>query len=517
MLPDTLLSIQPDQKGSFVTWLEELGLKDLMRQYSLQKLLEWGWLVPKYQIPFPVDFFEQSISESIFDGVDKARIDRLFGFGESWQIKNTEDPLWFLHPFFRPDSDCYNLLNQAYSSVGSNVYYFFHWQAYALIDVVRTASVGGFPILNTPDIEQDIALISNCKIEPSDVLNQIHRWGGFAKPMTWISHYRAFRDALSYTEDSASLKAMHKQGSEQLALYLEIDAEILEKAIKEQLLEGVAGSWLSANQDNCKWTLRSWPYIQKDIFLGMEWLCTLNGKSFSGYLKKWEFSQKRGVWPPLHKVLPFEYFEDRQYFLSTLPHYKNFYNGILPIDEKLELLVTRLQKTNYPFDSLLNAFRQFHEHLMYKPQQKSSLDFRVLRPLDYYSLLAIRAETCLRFDLEEKKLLETMDKQGLEGYITKLAEQKKSTAIVKDCFKKEVSNLTKLHKTPENPINKIKQVKCDSVQDTHLVQAFLCCVLARNYFAHHTYLDKDFMQNQKAESAFMLVGVLVTVLKLLDD
>lgn len=281
----------------------------------------------------------------------------------------------------------------------------------------------------------------------------------------------------------------------------------------------MASGWLKTNYDCEEWALQAWPYLQKDIFVAMEWLCTLNGKNFSDYFKMWQFSQNRKIWPSLHKVLPFEYFEDRQYFLSTVPHYKKFYEGILPKNEKLDQLVTRLQQTNYPFDSLLNAFRKFHEHLMYKPQQKGSLDFRVLRPLDYYSLLAIRAETCLRYALEDKALLKTIEErhQGLESYINKLAEQNKSTAVIKDCFKKEVKNLTQLRETPENPIDKIRQVKCDFAQDTHLLQAFLCCVLARNYFAHHTYLDKDFMQNQKEESAFMLMGILVTVLKLLDD
>ncbi len=103
----------------------------------------------------------------------------------------------------------------------------------------------------------------------------------------------------------------------------------------------------------------------------------------------------------------------------------------------------------------------------------------------------------------------------MEGYIKKLAEQKNVSGIVISRFQEEVKNLTKLHGTPENPIDKI--MKIESEQDTHLVQAFLSCVLARNYFAHHTYLDKDFMQNQKEESTFMLIGILVTVLKLLDD
>jgi len=527
MLHDIFLSIQPDQKGSFVSWLEELGLKDVINRYSLSTLLEWGWLVPQYRVAFPAEYFEEPTPENIIGMIDSHSrhndpLYRLLGYGESWHIENTENTHWFLHPFCRPDSVYNNLLNQVDSSATANVHYFFHWQAYALIDIVRTASMGIFPILNTPDIEQDIARIANCTINPTDALHQPHRWGGLAEPMTWLSYYRAFHDALPDITD----KALHKRGAEALAQYLEMDTEILEKTIKEQLLEKLAGDWLWANDHCCEWTLRAWPYLQKDIFFAMKWLCTLNGKDFSDYFKKWQFSHEREVWPPLYKVLPFEYFEDRQYFLSTLPHYKEFYKNILPADDELEQLVNRLQKTNYPFDSLLNAFRQFHEHLMYKPKQKGSLDFRVLRPLDYYSLLAIRAEACLRRSLEDNGSLNNVTNQGLEGYVAELANQKNISQTVIDYFvvKNQRHNrtttasfLTQLRSTPQNPINEIRQIQCGNDVDTNLAQAFLCCLLARNYFAHHTYLDEEFMQNQKEESAFMLIGILVTVLKLLDD
>jgi len=413
------------------------------------------------------------------------------------------------------------LLNQKDNSATPNDDYFFHWQAYALIDVVRAARQD---LLDTPNIEQDIERIAKrikkSQPKPIDVLSRPQQWGGFAKPMTWLSHYRAFRDALPDKTD----KSLHKKGSEELARYLEIDADILEKEIKEQLLEGLAGSWLSANEHYCEWTLCAWPYLQTDIFFAMEWLCLLNGKHPNDYFKKWQFSHKREVWPPLHKVLPFEYFEDKQYFLCTVPHYKKLYKDILPTDAKLDQLVSRIQKTNYLFDSLLNAFRQFHEHLMCKPKQKGSLDFRVLRPLDFYSLLAIRAETCFRIALDKNGSLSSMsdNDQKLEGYIIALAPKVMLKESI-DCFKNEVTKYTKFYKMNEqekqNPIRCIMSVKFKnrSKIDTHLIQAFLCCVLARNYFAHHNYLDKHLLRDQKEESAFMLIGILVTVLKLLDD
>jgi hypothetical protein len=272
MLPDTFLSIQQGHKGSFESWLEDLGLKDLIKLYSLPKLIEWGWIVPRYRVVFPAQYFDSDI-ENPNDPSFEIR-NRLLGWGESWHIENDEDPHWFLHPFCRPNSAYDKLLNQKDDSATPNVDYFFHWQAYALIDVVRAARQD---LLNTPNIEQDIEHIAKCikksPTKPSDVLSRPQQWGGFARPMTWLSHYRAFRDALLDKTD----KSLHKKGAEELAKYLEIDAEILEKAIKEQLLKGLAGSWLGANEDYCEWTLRAWPYLQKDILFALEWLCSLNG------------------------------------------------------------------------------------------------------------------------------------------------------------------------------------------------------------------------------------------------
>ena len=261
----------------------------------------------------------------------------------------------------------------------------------------------------------------------------------------------------------------------------------------------------------------------------MEWLCILNGKYLSDYIDKWAYSSfGEREWAELSKVLPYEIFEDKQYFLRYLPFYIKHYQDVLPIDQKLKQLVDRLQSTNYLFSSFLNAFRQLHENLVHNPKQKGGLDFRVLRPLDYYSLLAIRAEVCLRYALEKDGSLKenaslissgTLTKQdkldSLNKYIVELAKQKSISDHVIKYF--ESNKLTQLRDTPENPISNIMEIRDElwSEKETHLVHAFLCCSLARNYFAHHTYLDKELIRDEK--SAFMLTGIIVTVAVLLDN
>lgn len=329
--------------------------------------------------------------------------------------------------------------------------------------------------------------------------------------MTWVSHYRSFRDALSWNAN----RELKREGAKQLASNFNIRADSLELAIKDKLLV-LAQSWLWANERYCVWTLRAWPHLQADIVTAIEWLCYLSGNSFTYYLDLWTCldTQQRSE-PELHKILPFEFFGAKQYFLQYAPKYLSIYERFqLPNGNQLKELVSNLQVHNYPFGGFLRAFHQLHDQLVYNPKPKGSLDFRDLRPLDYYSLLAIRVEGCLRYELEQMNDLGNAE--GLQQYIIKLAINKGVSERVISGIREKASEYTLLHSIPENPIAKIIDIsfRSWSKKDTFLLKAFLCCLLARNYFAHHTYLDNELRRSE--ESGFMLAGILVTVLTLLS-
>jgi len=528
---NTLLTAKEGNEGSFVNWLKELGLGKFIGDYSLPQLVEWGWLTPQSRVVLSKDYFiEWKDFPCIGTGLDlnNYEVESLL-WDSSWCIDEQES-LWFLHPFFRPDDTCYeyfefenkNTLPQvpdAFNHPNDHIIipyadYYFHWQAYALIDVIRSADCIK-PILNTPDVEDRaqgiVRIAERVKIRnPSDILTLDHRWGGLAELMTWLSHYRAFRGALS----RGANRELKRKGANQLASYFNISAETLELAIKDKLLV-LAQSWLTANEQHCIWTLRAWPHLQADIVTAIEWLCYLSGKSFTYYLDLWTCpDRQQRDWAELHKILPFEFFADRQHFLDFAPKYLTMYkNELQPNTEELKYFVDDLQAKNYPFGSFLRAFHQLHDQLVYNPKQKGSLDFRDLRPLDYYSLLAIRAEGCLRYELEQNDALG--DAEGLQSYIVKLARLKGISGKVINGFKDKASIYTKLNDMPDNPIAAIMEISfgCWSKKDISFLQAFLCCLLARNYFAHHIYLDSELRRSE--ESGFMLSGILITVLTLL--
>ncbi len=541
-----LLVAQQGQDGDFPRWLHDLGLADFLRRYPLRQLVEWGWLVPQHRIIFPDQFLSSWHNFPNLGGGSAPEF-RSYSllWDSTWGIDRGDEPLWFLHPFFNPSDDAGQILFEEGTAslrnppppdithpngrkVAPYADYFYHWQGYALVDVVRFADCIE-PLLVTPEIERRAAGMVHLaefakQHDPRDVLTIERRWGGLAKPMTWLSHYRTFREALWwYEHQHDGDRSLRRAGAKQLGAYLGISTESLSVAIKDRFLV-LAQDWLGANdRSRGIWTLRAWPYLQQDIAAAVDWLCHLTGKTFDDFLEEWRYRDYFGHrdWAELHSVLPYEFFSDRLHFLRDAPEYLKSYNAILPESKRLDgerlgKLVDRLRSTNYPFNSFLGAFRQLHEELGYRLEQKGHLDFRELRPLDYYSLLAIRAEGSLRYALDKEGLLEQLEAQNhtLREYLSRLALKRGIAQRTVDYFRAKDREYTNLRRTPQDPIGAIMSLAPSlGPRDAFLARAFLCCSLARNYFAHHHYLDAELLRSEK--SAFLLSGILVTVLSLL--
>jgi len=541
-----LLAAQQGKDGDFPRWLEDLGLTDFLRRYSLRQLIDWGWVVPCHRIIFPEKFITSWHDYPYAsDGPGPEFRDYSLLWDSTWSVDAKDEPLWFLHPFFRPGDSTGRILIEEGTTILSNPLppdivhsngrkvapyadYFFHWQGYALVDVIRSADCIG-PLMVTPDIEKRaVGMVHLTELakqhDPHAVLTIERRWGGLAKPMTWLSHYRSFREALSsYEHQHDGDRSLRRTGAKELAAHLGISAETLSAAIKDRFLV-LAQDWLGANKrSRTTWTLHAWPYLQQDIAAAVDWLCHLTGKTFDDFLEEWSYRDYFGrrEWAELHSVLPYEFFSDRKNFLRDAPEYLKSYNAILPESERLDgerlaKLVDRHRSTNYPFSSFLGAFRQLHEELGYRWGQRGQIDFRELRPLYHYSHLAIRAEGSFRYALEKEGLLHQLDAQNhtLREYITHLALKRGIAQGTVDYFKAQDREYTNLKRTPQDPIGAVMNLTPGlCLRDDVLVRAFLCCTLARNYFAHHHYLDAELLRSER--SAFLLSGILVTVLSVL--
>ena len=383
-------------------------------------------------------------------------------------------------------------------------------------------------LLNTPDIDARVASLLRIvdhikKFESPIVLRVEKQWDGLAEPMTWISHYRSFRNAVfGLGLEREKIRTIRREGSKALAEHFGISADALAHVIKNRLLV-FAQDWLWANERGCTWTIRALPLLQEDIAAATEWLCILSGRPIDDFLIEWRYGHfgEEG-WAQLHTILPYEFFAERERFLRDIPHYLAPYNVLSNEMERLEggrltSVVDALRVRNYPFNSFLGAFRQLHDELGFRVDGKQTIDFRELRPLDYYSLLAIRAEGSLRYALDKDGSLNGVkaQKHTLTTYIALLAEKRGLSTSAIASFRTLVVSNTRLHSEPADPIGEIMALKLDlSPKEVFLVQAFLCASLARNYFAHHHYLDSELLRNEK--SSFMLTGIAVTVLWLLQ-
>lgn len=548
----TLLVAHEGKSGSFVRWLEELGLGEFLRQYPLAKLVEWGWVVPQYRVVFPNRFFESwsNYPETPWDCPDDLKNYALL-WDFSWFIDNDCDPLWFHDPALNTNEDVGKLLEEFRHSASQTTAppaidhargypispyadYFYRWQGYALIEIIQLANTIP-PIFATPDVLERAQRVmriaerisTNQLNRPQEILNLRQRWAGHAPLMTWLDHYRSMRNAIQAKsgDDFEAQRELLIKGAKALAAHFEISPEQLGTAIRNRLL-GLARDWIPKEEIDSRslWTRRAWPMLQDDIQLAMIWVIQLTGKTFDDFDAEWRLPYMgHWQWLALDEALPYNFVRHQKKFVQLAPYYLKPFNELennaRTYDEaSLPALVRKLQSGNAAFAGFLSAFYELHDQLTTKSFAERGIDFRELRPLDHYSLLAIRAEGCLRRELDSLKKLSDIKtrSQGLTSYIVKLSGLRSvSNKVTGRLSDKDLRELTQLYDRSADPISAIQKIRTGgTAMDDQLTQAFLCCMLARNYFAHHDYLDEELLRSEK--SGFMLRGILLTVLVLLD-
>lgn len=542
----TLLAAHEGKHGPFIEWLKKLGLGDFIERYPLPRLVEWGWVVPQYRVVFPERLFEywneQPPSfEPQKPPPDLEPYDTLWS--HSWYIDNETEPLWFLDPMLHPDNPAGQILRQnPYLGTASPLPtpiqdargfpiipyadYFYRWQGYALVDTIRSAD-NIAPVFSTPDaVEYAMRIAEWIKARPLTA-SMPKRWPELATLMTGISHFDKFLDALSlkyHGRDFDSRRMTSCKGAESLANYFGLTSDTLAKAIKDQLLV-LAEDWLDSNKRldrRAIWTMHAWPHLQADIQLAIHWLTLLTGKTFEDYVAEWKKPFMGWGHSNLDEALPYGFIQQQKKFSHLVPYYLKSYNETKNIcktydEATVAAFASRLHRTNYPFGGFIAAFFELHEHLSHRPPDWSGLDLRELQPLDHFALLAIHAEGCLRRELDSLEELDSIpnDEQGLTAYIKRLAGVRNISQATMDIFNANL-RLAGLKKDRANPIGRIQEIRTNqSSTDEQLAKAFLGCLLARNYFAHHDFLDHELLHTEQA--GFLLCGILLTVLVLLDS
>jgi hypothetical protein len=541
-----LMMAYGDGKGDFVDWLKKLGVSDIfLRTYPLSKLVEWGWLRPQYRVVFPEIYFSDGSRKA--DELLREEASKNLALSELWESQwfcdSEKDPMWFIHPFFNAESTAGQLLNQNSIKTGlpevprpvemangqfvsPYADYYFPWQAFALLDVIRAADRFQHFVMDTPDVQLQVESLTRLTKIPSwnphEYLDLENHWGGHAEVMTWLAHYAVLKDAVDQREGRhGHSPEMLRRGANALAAHLGFDADRLEGLVKDRLLV-LAQRWKWGVEPRNPLSVDAYPYIQNEIYLAVHWLCMLTGNTLDHYLDLWRYPTRgQQTWAELHSILPFEYYEIRDKFLELAPFYlKQFTERISEryrLDgDRLAAVVDALRAKSRHFNVFMGAFKKLHDELGGDRKPTDVIDFRERQPLDYYLLIAIKAEVCFREELRETGILDGLKNQKLSGYLERLGTRAGLDATTIKLFKDSVHTYTKLHSEPTDGIRRIMNLGSTKPSgQIALVQGMICCELARNYFAHHDYMDAELLNG--LDSQFLLGGILVCLLVLLDN
>lgn len=539
-----LMVAHEGDSGEFIVWLESLGLKDLLQKYPLAKLVEWGWIEPAYRLVVPLENLDFSDpGETNFQSNHETTPYKSLWFSE-WQFEPDVGEQWFLHPNVRRADTAAQLLRaqpQPARSINlpepimeqSGVKFlryadfYYHWQAYALLDVFRWADTI-HPILNTPDAvktaESISRIVAHQKIDgwdPTWVLSSEKRWPKWGKLLTMLSHYRGLTEKLDWREirNEKRDKDLRIRAGKALARHFSIDAHNLETLIREDLLV-LANDRFKPQPFNVDWQQMWWHELQNDVLLSVQWLCQLNGNTVYDYLIRWSDPPhlQREAAAELADVLPFSFFQDRREFLRMVPFYLKIYNSLASDAQKFEgkKLAENVDAAlthNAAFDAVVFAFGELHRALTWDSKHKG-IQFKERRALDYYRFLGSRVEQALSDHVSKIPELAGLTLDYLGDLIIACAKLQNISPRVIAEFKGKHRQITKLHDKPKDPIGLIEHIATElKGLDRYLLQSFLCACLARNYFAHHSYHDEHLMHSKQSE--FLLSGVLVTLLTLL--
>lgn len=303
----------------------------------------------------------------------------------------------------------------------------------------------------------------------------------------WNEHYRDTFDRLSFYRTFTARNAFSKHKIEGIETYLlhytHASQEILEEDMEKLLILFQNWKWKIERYGKCHYST-SLELLRKDIYLLLQWLSNLTG-SAEKFFERWT---NHGAvvqrWAELKEVINDEAFAFEQTFKLYLPAYsKDITKWLKNID--IDAAYARLAAIN-SFTPWVRAFHDLHESINI---QKKPIDFKHTRIIDRLIVITIRTEIVIR-SLYQKRYVKK------EPYDLKELFLKLNTGIFQAVY--ENWNITQLRYTPDDVFEKI-----DALIDNHVVgkkwsndqkyffRAILKFIAARNYFAHHSYLDES--------------------------
>ena len=237
-------------------------------------------------------------------------------------------------------------------------------------------------------------------------------------------------------------------------------------------------------------TRKALEYLTRDIYFLFEWL-VYSGISAEKLFSDWEYSSRSPhEWSQLKEAINFEEILIEQSFKNDANYY------LSKVDEKWDkskILDFYKQVTQFDgYEPWLRPFYDLHNKL--KPVK--TIRFQQDRIIDFLIIFTIRTEIILR-SLSYKVIGKS--ENDLKKILSELAKNKEISIHNKQILEAASTNYkhTKLHDKPELICQRIKDIEIGKKWSKSQIVSFrniLKFITYRNYFAHHSYKDKELNQ-----------------------
>lgn len=381
--------------------------------------------------------------------------------------------------------------------------YFSYWKSYVFVE-----ALDGYD-----NIDEFLSWKTGREILISRFTDVSQQWEeNYKNVFTRLSFYRTAKTILTLWE-APRISITYQELSEFIQKVTDCNSELLEQDMEKLLI--LFGDWKKRQKEGRRYYPQAIELLRQDIYLLLEWLCTLNRKPQKVYFEKWSYDiEPHDIWVQLKEVISYEEFELERRFIRNVPIYTEILKTEGYITD-VENVYARLAE-HESFWPWIRAFSDLHDQLKHT-SPKRPLIFKQSRVLDHLLVFAIRTEILIReffrtaTQLEENRDLRLVFNQ----FSIKLPEKSRERSILCAVVDKKTWRQTELSGKPDEifgNIDRIPQKKKWNKSQHHIFLSILRFVTARNYFAHHSFKDGTLNNQVEDLPGQILVSCLKSVI-----
>jgi hypothetical protein len=544
------LALRGDGEGSFKEWLTILGIGSDTNLDPLDAI-RWGWLTPSHRVIVPERYFRAWKSYPTINDPDRPGIprrdvwaDHLWyasrnHWGTLFSLAGTLEGEWFIHPFDRPKNPYRAHFRRASrsiprarkhpngSSFSPSIEYLPYWRGYQLVDLDTSMRHSFYLGDGARVVAKRIASrLPRVRRRDAAVRAGIaDRWAEQAQVFSWLAAYRSLRSwvGVKSSLDPAPITTWSLEaGARALAVRRGVTVDGLATLVEDQLLV-LANDWRGTNNNEppaVGW--RAWGQLQKDILCAIEWLCILTGRTGEEWFDRWSPGRRwKGPRPlPLVDAVPYEPFAAETYFVEHFGRVRGGYDLVrgparIAPDAVLPL-VRWLRDQTWVVGAWMRLYRELHDALQGAPSW-DWIGGAMPDVVERLVLFALTGEKVLNdvWRLIAPPASPVPDVKAVLKTLALRVEQvdvrfRGAWALAATRW----TEFTDLRTRPAKPFDRVRNEPLGDGAPAALARALLGFGVARNYGAHHTYLDGRLVQTPEGK---LFVGAVTTTVLYLAD